>query len=222
MHDEGGSEGVAAIIFEDAARMRDTWRNVIAGLAPEVYVLVAQDLAEGMAALDRAEKLGYRIVLALVDQVMGEEKRAGTEFLRELKRRAPMATRMMISGKATRDDIQTLLEEGLVHDFETKVSFDRGQPPERIKEKIRAAIVGRPIGNVRASGEEERFRQLMQKWIESLPDGEDTRLENLYGTCVRAGDIFEMPQLLQRLRQAYMTSTLDLAVKEGGGGDGGG
>ena len=71
----------------------------------------------------------------------------------------------MFSGESTRTDIQRVLDQGLIHDFEAKDAAVEEELSERISSKIIKIVQGKNVGNIRSPSAEEQFRVFMENWM---------------------------------------------------------
>ncbi len=204
----------AIIVLEDNEAVSDGWRSRMMQTIPDVHISTAATREEAWKGVEHCEQeLHERVALAIVDMVIDTSPEEGILFLRDLKIRRPEIRRMMFTGQATHEQVQCLLDEGLVHDFESKGSFaSDGDIPEAVLDKIRGLVHGHQCGNVCEPDPVERFEQRLRCWIQTLPDGEDTLMRNLSGRTMKARDIFKSRSFVERLRQADMVSALDSLV----------
>ena len=210
-----GESRKAVVVLEDQRPVLDAWVNALQAAMPDVYVLAAGTTDEAGAAIGRAEKEGCVLVLVLADQVLGRNREAGIDFLRQLKQSRPDARRVMVSGQSNLDEVQKMLDEGLVHHFQSKMVFeDDEQLPGEFVDKVAEMVTERRVGNVQDPDFEARFTELLKRYIKHLPEGEQTRIENLNGQTVEAGQILKDPKFVERLRLGYLTSRLDALLPE--------
>jgi len=200
----------AIFVLEDQERVREVWIEAFRQKLPGVHVFGTGRLEDSDRAIQQAERQGYEIVLAIVDQVLQEDREAGERFLRGFKESHPNAQRVMFSGQSERDEIQRFLDEKLIHHFQSKSAFaSETDLPEKFLEKVKEMVSGPGRGNVSDPDFRERFRRELQDWMKALPQGEETRITDLNGQSVRAGDLLKDEELVSALQDGYLTSRLD-------------
>lgn len=219
---------LCVLILEDQQRVADALEDAIREERSDIYVCSASTIDDAWAELDQSEKeFNCEVAGAIVDQVKGTprdpkgvDRDWGLRFLRGFRKAYPDAFRVLFSGQSKRDDIQTALDEQLIHHFESKTRHTKATEDlsDEVNEAFRDALIstvinmlhGRPAGNVRSPDVDLSFRRVVRAWAGSLPDGEDTRIMDLgSGQDLTVRDFIDDPELLELLREAHATSTLD-------------
>ncbi|MCF7974177.1 MAG: hypothetical protein K9N55_10205 [Phycisphaerae bacterium] len=215
----GGSEKWLVLILEDEETVRDACEKTIRkGLegAGNISVRPAQSKKDARREIDLAAKEGYKLRVVVCDQVNkgdGEknaDRKWGIGFLEEIKDKYRSAFRIMFSGQSEREDIQEMLESGLLHDFTAKRTWkdekDKIRNIQLLSKKIREMICGRNVGNVKSPCADEEFRAFIKRWMESSPDGENTKVSTLEGDEIALKDV-----LTDATLTAYFQEILDAA-----------
>jgi CheY-like chemotaxis protein len=207
----------AILVLEDVDFVREAWVNSLQSMMPDVYVCDARSKDEALDVLRGLEKDRPVLILTLVDQVLEGDRQGGIAFLRQIKERYPDVRRVMVSGQSTRDEIQTFLDEGLIHHFQSKSSFieDQNLPEIFLREIADMVKDGKP-GNVHNPDLDKAFNAILRKFIDDLPEGPRTKIQHLSGETIEAGEILNDPQLVEQLRIGFLTSRLDALLPEKG------
>jgi ActR/RegA family two-component response regulator len=204
----------AIVLLEDKEIVFYPWRDALTREMPDVYVCAGKNCREAWDAISRAEALGYQVVLALVDQHLGDQRDAGLKFLEEFKTRYPDAIRILFSGQSTRDEIQRVLDQGLAHHFVSKTTYaDDAECFHALVQKTKALVEGRGGGNISGQMDPLRFRALLKRWMDGLPEGGKTPIMSLAeGRPIPAEELLKDDEFVERLRRSYLACNLNALV----------
>jgi hypothetical protein len=210
------SDKKAVFILEDSPDILESWRNSLKLALKDVggiSVRGSQTIDEAWAAIHDIERDGYALSVVIVDIVKGkgagEDREWGIHFLEDVKNKYPGVFRIAFSGQLERPEIQALLDKGLIHDFEDKGLRMDWKGVERVAAKVKCMLQGINVGNVQSPSAEHEFRLFLDRWIDSLPEKENTEMRSLDGRIFKVGELRENPQLREDFRRAFEAIRLD-------------